>query len=536
MPSYFIGVDVGTGSARAGIFTSDGTMLSMAKRDLKLFKYDNDFIEQSSADIWARVCECVREALNISEVDPAEVKSVGFDATCSLVVIGPNGTGLTVGKHGDPERDVILWMDHRAIDQANRINETKHPVLSFVGNRISPEMETPKLLWLRENLPQTYEQATHFFDLTDYLTWKATGSLTRSACTVTCKWTYLAHESSWDADYFNTIGLEDLSRDQFTRIGTEVVSPGTPLAKGLTAQAAADLGLVVGTSVPAGLIDAHAGGVGTVGANNLDGSEPEDVLAYVFGTSACTMTTTSKQVCVPGIWGPYFSAMVPGKWLLEAGQSAAGAAIDHLVSMSPAYNAAKAHADKQGMATTQWISQQIKTKLDVFSDAIHLAKGLHVVPEFLGNRAPLADPKARAIIAGLDMNRSIDSLMSVYIAGIAGLGYSLRQIIDAQSDKGVRINKIAISGGAGADPLIRQLIADATGIAVVSAKAEEPVLLGSAILGATSSGHFTSLSEGMRRMAKFDKVYYPCEAELADVHLARYVSFKALQKIGLEIR
>ncbi|MCS5808998.1 hypothetical protein LNO89_26265 [Klebsiella pneumoniae subsp. pneumoniae] len=44
-------------------------------------------------------------------------------------------------------------------------------------------------------------------------------------------------------------------------------------------------------------------------------------MAYVFGTSSCTMTTTQEAVFVPGVWGPYYSAMVPGYWLSEGGQA-----------------------------------------------------------------------------------------------------------------------------------------------------------------------------------------------------------------------
>ena len=75
-------------------------------------------------------------------------------------------------------------------------------------------METPKLLWLKENRPDIYHAAGHFFDLTDFLTWKASGTTERSACTVTCKWTYLAHEGRWDPEYFHGIGLGDLARDE----------------------------------------------------------------------------------------------------------------------------------------------------------------------------------------------------------------------------------------------------------------------------------------------------------------------------------
>jgi ribulose kinase len=92
------------------------------------------------------------------------------------------------------------------------------------------------------------------------------------------------------------------------------------------------MGLPVGTPVAVGMIDAHAGGIGTVGV--LNGAVNN--MAYVFGTSSCTMTTTQEAVFVPGVWGPYYSAMVPGLWLSEGGQSAAGAAIDQLLSFHPA--------------------------------------------------------------------------------------------------------------------------------------------------------------------------------------------------------
>ncbi|MEX3915016.1 FGGY-family carbohydrate kinase, partial [Paraburkholderia sp. BR10872] len=328
---HTVGVDVGTGSARAGIFDSAGRMLASAKHDISVFHESGAIVEQSSTQIWNAVCQAVKEALAQAAISPEQIAGIGFDATCSLVVLGEGGTPLPVGPSEVAERDIIVWMDHRAVEQAERINATGHDVLRFVGGKISPEMETPKLLWLLENRPEVFAAAWQFFDLTDFLTWRATGDLSRSTCTATCKWTYLAHEQRWDESYFRNVGLGVLADEGFARIGRTIVEPGTPLGSGLTPEAAAQLGLRAGTAVATGVIDAHAGGIGTVGAQG----QPEACLAYVFGTSSCTMTTTRDPVFVPGVWGPYYAAMVPGAWLNEGGQSVAGAAIERLLAMHP---------------------------------------------------------------------------------------------------------------------------------------------------------------------------------------------------------
>ncbi|CAG4889718.1 FGGY-family carbohydrate kinase [Paraburkholderia saeva] len=532
---YVIGVDVGTGSARAGIFDVTGHMLASAKRDITLFHASGSIVEQSSGEIWTAVCDSVKDALSQSAVSPDQVAGIGFDATCSLVVLGTGGKPLPVGPSEKAERDIIVWMDHRAVDQAERINATGHAVLKFVGGRISPEMETPKLLWLLENRPAVFEAAWQFFDLTDFLTWRATGDLSRSTCTVTCKWTYLAHERRWDESYFRTVGLGVLADEGFARIGQRVVDGGTPLGSGLTAQAAAELGLNAGTPVATGVIDAHAGGIGTVGADG----EPEACLGYVFGTSSCTMTTTRDPVFVPGVWGPYFSAMVPDAWLNEGGQSVAGAAIERLLAMHPAAADAQRQAAQAGQSLPVMLADlaaQAARTAHGSSEAVLLANGLHVVPEFLGNRAPFADPHARAVIAGLTMEDDLDSLVALYIAGICSIGYGLRQIIEAQAKAGAPIKRIVISGGAGRLDLVRQLLADATGKPLLATQAEDPVLLGSAMLGGVAGGQFENLRSAMAKMSHISNAYEPAAGDIAALHDDRYRAFTKLQDVAREIR
>ncbi|MBB4195679.1 FGGY-family pentulose kinase [Rhizobium aethiopicum] len=527
---YVIGVDVGTGSARAGLFNMAGSMLASAKRNISLFHEAGSIVEQSSSEIWSAVCAAVREAVAAAGVDPASVVGLGFDATCSLVVLGEGGKPLPVGPSEDPDRNIIVWMDHRAVPQAERINAFGHDVLRYVGGRISPEMETPKLLWLRENRPGVFDAAWQFFDLADFLTWRATGDLSRSTCTVTCKWTYLAHEKRWDSGYFHRIGLGVLAEEGFARIGEVIVEPGSALGQGLTAAAAEEFGLTPGTAVAAGLIDAHAGGVGTVGA------DPQTNLAYVFGTSSCTMTSTAEPSFVPGVWGPYYSAMVPGLWLNEGGQSAAGAAIDHLLAFHPAAGEAKELAKSAGIALPVLLADMASRKAGRSSEAVRLVAGLHVVPEFLGNRAPFADPHARAVITGLGMERDVDNLVALYIAGLCGIGYGLRQIIETQAQSGVAVENIVISGGAGQHDFVRQVLADASGKPVVATKAEEPVLLGAAILGAVAGRQFADVGEAMSELTKVEKRFQPSEGEISDLHRKRYEAFKELQTLARKLR
>ena len=533
----FVGVDVGTGSARAGVFDTSGKLLASAKRNITMWHEAGDVVEQSSDQIWQAVCESVREAVDSSGVSITSISGIGFDATCSLVVVSKDGSPVTVSPSGDPKRNIIVWMDHRSAGEAEEINAGNHDVLRYVGGRISPEMETPKLLWLKRNLPKSFDGADYFFDLPDYLTWRASGALDRSICTVTCKWTYLAHEKRWDDKYFKDIGLAELANEGFARIGTSIVAPGTALGKGLTAQAASDLGLPEGTAVGASLIDAHAGGVGTLGGKVGEQDLPiQNRLAYIFGTSACAMASTKEPIFVNGVWGPYFSAMIQEQWLNEGGQSAAGAAIDHLVEMHPAAAEAKVYAGEAGLSLVAWLDRQVQSKSKNLSDAIDLAGNIHVVPEFLGNRSPFAEPDARAIIAGLGLENDVESLLSQYVAGLSGIGYGLKQLLNKFAAQGIEIELIAASGGAAQSSLVCQILADATETSVSLSNTTEPVLLGSAMLAAVASGHYSKLGDAMREMSGGSRVFEPANREHQINHIRRFKVFEVLQSAGREIR
>ena len=163
MQQAFVGIDVGTSSARAGIFDENGSLLATARHPITVWHEAGSVVEQSSSEIWAACAASVRGAMAEAALPASAIKGIGFDATCSLVVVDVAGNPLTVSVSGDERRNVIVWMDHRAITEARRVNETRDDVLRYVGGSVSPEMEVPKLLWLKRHLPSAYHSAGHFF-------------------------------------------------------------------------------------------------------------------------------------------------------------------------------------------------------------------------------------------------------------------------------------------------------------------------------------------------------------------------------------
>ncbi|XP_041848180.1 FGGY carbohydrate kinase domain-containing protein-like isoform X2 [Melanotaenia boesemani] len=492
---YYVGVDVGTASVRAALVTKEGLLRSTAEEPISIWEPQCDHYVQSSAEIWLKCCTVVKRVTR--GVQMTQVRGVGFDATCSLVVLDQSFQPVPVSEDGDTEKNVVMWMDHRAAEQAARITNSGHTVLSRVGGVMSPEMQPPKLLWLKENLKEScWDKAAHFFDLPDFLSWKATGSLT----SVTC-------------------------------------SPGSPLGDGLTPEAAADLGLNPGTAVGASLIDAHAGGLGVIGADVKGFHLPcehqpiTSRMAMICGTSSCHMAISEQPLFVPGVWGPYLSAMVPGMWLNEGGQSATGRLIEHVVKGHAAYTQLQEQAQQSVPFTGENIYSYLNSHLSLMANSGSavdlLGSSLHVWPDFHGNRSPLADPSLKGMVIGLSLSQTLDDLALLYLATIQALALGTLHILEAMKGAGHDIRTLFLCGGLSKNTLFVQIHANATGLPVVLPDQMEAVLVGAAVLGACASQDYSTIQEAMKKMAKVGRVVQP-ERELESFYEKKYKVFLQL--------
>ncbi len=521
---YVIGIDVGTTSTRAALFDLNGKKHAEAEKKIKIFEPSPHFVEQSSDDIWQSITIITQQIIAETQIDKYKITGIGFDATCSLVALNEKGKPASVSPSHEKNQNIILWMDHRAIEQVKQINATHSNVLSYVGGRISVEMEIPKILWLKQNEPHLYNNIRYFFDLSDFLTFRATGCFSRSSCTTTCKWTYLNHKESWNSDFFASIDLSDLLMEN--KIGNKITQIGECVGK-LTSKAALELGLHEDVSVCSGMIDAHAGGIGVLGGDF------HETLALITGTSACHMLCVEKETFVDAIWGPYFGAMLPHLWLLEGGQSTAGALVEHVIKESSQYDALLAHAHKENRSVYNILNERIYA---LEKDNPFLTHNYHILGYFLGNRSPLADPNLKGMITGLSLHDDhLDALAIRYLAALQAVAYGTRHIIEALTDKGCPVKKIRMCGGGTKNPLWLREHANITQIPIEIITETEAMLLGSAIVAAVSSGAYSNLKEAMMNMSKVKECIKP-QTHFHDYHDKKYKVFRQMHQDFLNYR
>lgn len=465
--SYVLGIDVGSGSARCGVFDAQAALIGVGKHPIAQHRPNADHVEQSSEDIWSAICVAVSEALAAARVDGEEVTALSYSATCSLVLLDREHQPLPLSTT-EALWNVIMWMDHRATAEAEEVNATGASVLRNLGGAMSVEMQIPKLMWVKRHRPDVWAKLGYAGDLADFLSFKSTGTFERSACTLSCKWTYDPDAGGWSKDFLQSVGLSDLLDRAALPLHAKAI--GTKVGT-LTDAAAYDLGLTTSCAVGMGLIDAHAGALGTSG---LHQTRIDRRLALIAGTSNCHIALTKQRREVSGVWGPYKGAVLEDWYALEGGQSATGAALAQILGMF------RAPTKKPHETLGQAFLDGLRADPDYGSE-------ICVLPDFLGNRSPFADPAMRGAILGLSLQEPAKMLPKLYGATALGIAFGTRQIIDAMRREGVPIETIDLSGGHAKSELLVQLYADATGCDLHLPASEEPVLLGAACAAVMST-------------------------------------------------
>ncbi len=502
-----LAVDVGTLSARAGLFDGAGALLGTAAAPFALRRPAEGFALYRMAEIWGAVEAAMAAVLVSHPGAAARVAGMAFDATSSLVLAHEGAAPLPDGC------DVFCWADHSGESLTGEIEASGDLLLAHTGGTMSPEQHLPKLLGLARRDPAAFARLNAARDLCDELAFRATGVEMRSLCGLAAKWPYLpAEPDPWRRGLLARLGVE-----RIVELGGPPPQPVGARHGGLRAELAARLGLQAHLPVAIGLIDAEAGTLGALGADFA--ARTNAVMALIGGTSTCIMTFAPDKRLVPGVWGPFKDAVFPGFWLHEAGQSLTGAALDLVLEQHPAgprQASAEAHA-----ATSAEVLRLLATEGTTF------AAQRHIVPDWLGNRSPLGDGAVRAMVMGLGEERDARSFHEAYYATARALALQVRHIADHLDAHGYAISRAALSGGHARNPLLLRLYRDALGRELALPRTPEPVLLGTAMVAAVGAGLQPDLMAAMRAMDPGQEVLRP-DPGWAGAHEVAYRIYRRL--------
>ncbi|MFK7692555.1 ribulokinase [Paenibacillus sp. HJGM_3] len=503
---YAIGIDYGTESGRALLVNVEtGEELAshvtpyphgvidevLPGAGVKLgsewaLQHPNDYIEV----LIRSVPEVVRQA----GIDPAAVIGIGIDFTAYTVLpVDKEGVPLCFDPRFQalPHSWVKLWKHHAAQDYANRINrhaeESGQSFLQRYGGKISSEWMLPKIWQVLEEAPDVFEHADRFVEASDWIPFMLTGNWTRNSCAAGYK--ALWHEQTGypDRSFLRALDprLEPLAE---TKLRGAVASLGSR-AGTLSAPMADRLGLRPGLAVAVGVVDAHAGVVGT-------GVVSPGKLVLAMGTSTCHLLLTEEEKLVPGICGVVKDGIVPGLYGYEAGQAAVGDSFAWFVEQSvPAY--VHREAEVAGVSVHEWLERRAAAYEPGQT-------GLLALDWWNGNRSVLADADLSGLIVGITLQTKPEEL---YRALLEATAFGTRRIIEEFERGGVEVHELYACGGLPQrNRLLMQIYADVTGREIRIAASTQPTALGSAIFGAVAAGSaaggYDTVAEAASRMTR----------------------------------
>lgn len=486
MKKYALGLDFGTLSVRAlfvdietgeeaatavyeyphGVMTEvlpDGTPLPP---DFAL-EHPHDFLEGLEYVVPA--------GMRAGSILPEQVIGIGVDITTATVLaVDEEGTPLSDYPEfaSRPEAWMKLWKHHGAMQMAERMlevaRERKESWLNFYGDWLSGELFMPKAVELAVNDPEVFERTHNLIEAADWIVWKLTGEVTRSAALAGCNSLYRYDTGYPSKEYFKAVYPEA------ENVPDKLVGRIAPLgscAGYLVPEMAAKLGLLVGTPVGVGMIDSHSAVMGC-GASQIG-----DMVSTI-GTSANNMLNAVEGPGIPGIYSAAPDANIPGLFGYEGGQNCVGDALAWYVDYCvPASYVEAAKAEGVNIhAYLQARAERLKPG----------ESGLIALDWFNGVRTPLMDFSLTSAIVGLSVRTKPEE---IYRALVEAVVFGNKQIIDVYEEAGCPVNRIIAAGGIPMkNSMMMQIYADVTNKDIYLCGSAQTCARGSAILGAAAAG------------------------------------------------
>ena len=494
MLPHILTLDLGTAGCKVVVFSIEGEIIGSGYDSYPISQQHAGWVEQDPEAWWASSIRASREALRNSKIDSSAIEVIGVTGQMSGIV--------PLDKRGSPLRPSIIWMDRRAVSQAERLR--KHLggkyLYEITGHRIDPAFFAVKAMWIKENEPEIFKRTHIFLMPKDYLRFRLTGLFATDHGDASGSMLLDLRKKDWSSKLLAEL---DIPPEKLP-----ILKRPNEIAGDISAEASRLMGLPTDTPVTVGSGDAICA---TLGA----GVSEEGVCHDVTGTSTIASVCADEPVIdrkmrvITNCYG------VEGKWLIEAPSSTSGAILNWFKDCFAGEEASI--AGKTGRDVFELLSEE----------AAHIkpgADGLMLLPYFQGERSPMWDPEARGVIAGLTLAHT----KSHAIRGIfESTSYLLRDLIETIEDLGISVKEVRATGGGSKSRFWLQTKADVTGRNIKSLKVRETSPLGAMILASCAVHYYRDTREAIENVLKVEEIFEP-DRSLHDLYSQNFSIYKEI--------
>jgi len=439
-----LGIDVGTGGSRAVVINETGRIVASATVEHESFASpQTGWAEQDPDDWWRASVAAIREVVSHDNVSPDEIAAVGLS--------GQMHGSVLLNDRDEVVRPALIWCDQRSDKQCEQITQQigAEQLIKLTCNPALTGFTLPKMLWVRDNEPEAWQQVRSVLLPKDYVRFRLTGDKATDVADASGTLLLNVAERKWSDEMLAATEID------VSLLPTVFESPEIT---GTISSSAAELtGLRAGTPVVGGAGDQAGGAVGI-------GIVQPGAVSATIGTSGVVFAATNSPALDPKGRVHTFCHAVPGRWHVMGVTQGAGLSMRWFRDQ---FGAGMGEGDPYDRMTEE--AAQVESG----------SNGLLWAPYLMGERTPHLDPHARAALVGLTASHTRAHVIRAIMEGVA---FSLRDSFEIFNEMQVPVETIRLGGGGARSALWRQIQADIYGRAVATVEAEEGAAYGVAML------------------------------------------------------
>ncbi len=457
---FYIGVDIGTTSTKAVLFSSDASVLSKYHVEYPLNSPTPLTAEQNPDEIFSAVLKTIKGVMDQSQINPRDVSLVSFSSAMHSVI--------AVEENGHPLTQCITWADSRSKVWSDYIKNEKngHEIYRRTGTPIHPMSPLTKITWLVNDYPELAERTYKFISIKEYVFYKLFKKYVIDYSVASATGMFHLEKLAWDFEALEIAGITEshLSKPVPTTYYLTAMDPGY----------ASEMGLLPDTPF---VIGASDGVLSNLGVDAID----PGIVAVTIGTSGAIRTVTDKPITDDK--GRIFCyALTDKHWVIGGPVNNGGMTFrwlrDELAS-------AEVETAKRLGIDSYEVLTKIASKVSPGAD------GLLFHPYLAGERAPIWNPDARGSFFGLGMHHKKEHMVRAVLEGVI---YNLYTVLLALQELIGVPKKIRATGGFARSELWRQMLADIFNQEVDVPESFESSCLGAVVLGRYALGEIEDLS------------------------------------------